>query len=84
MSISKRTNEKLCEDNDIRLDTSVSKEEHISNGNKLGSINRLIETLRELIDEYYDITEHRVDNIKNVIESVITTYNNDSHRSLNN
>ena len=27
---------KFCEDNDIRLDTSVAKEEHISNGNKLG------------------------------------------------
>ena len=26
----------FCNDNDIRLDTSVAKEEHISNGNKLG------------------------------------------------
>ena len=25
-----------------------------------------------------------MDNIKDVVESVITTYNNDSHRSLNN
>ncbi len=25
---------KFCEDDDIRLDTSVGKEEHISNGNK--------------------------------------------------
>ena len=31
---------KYCEDNDIRLDTSVAKEEHISNGNKLGIIDR--------------------------------------------
>jgi hypothetical protein len=28
----------ICDDNDIRLDTSVAKEEHISNGNKLGII----------------------------------------------
>ena len=27
---------KICDDNNIRLDTSVAKEEHISNGNKLG------------------------------------------------
>ncbi len=30
----------FCEDNDIRLDTSVAKEEHISNGYKLGIIDR--------------------------------------------
>jgi hypothetical protein len=37
---------KCCGDNDIRLDTSVAKEEHISNGNKLGIIDRLVRTLR--------------------------------------
>ena len=31
---------KFCNDNDIILDTSVAKEEHISNGNKLGIIDR--------------------------------------------
>ncbi len=53
----------FCDDNDIRLDTSVAKEEHISNGNKLGIIDRLVRTLRELIEKYYDITGHRTDNI---------------------
>ena len=75
---------KFCEDNDIRLDTSVSKEEHISNGNKLGIIDRLVRTLRELIDKYFDIAGHRTDNIKDVMSSVIDTYNNSSHRTLNN
>ncbi len=28
----------FCEDSNIRLDTSVAKEENISNGNKLGII----------------------------------------------
>ena len=41
---------KFCDDNNIRLDTSVAKEEHISNGNKLGIIDRLVRTLRELIE----------------------------------
>jgi hypothetical protein len=39
------------EDNDIRSDTrlgtSVSKEDHVSKGNKLGIIDRLVTTLRE-------------------------------------
>ena len=75
---------KFCEDNNIRLDTSVSKEEHISNGNKLGIIDRLVRTLRELIEKYFDITGHRTDNIKDVIATVIATYNSSSHRTLNN
>jgi hypothetical protein len=45
----------FCHDNDIRLDTSVAKEEHISKWNKLGVIDRLVRTLRELIEKYYDI-----------------------------
>ena len=73
---------KFCEDNNIRLDTSVAKEEHISNGNKLGIIDRLVRTLRELIEKYYDVTGHRTDNIKDVIKSIINTYNNNSHRTL--
>jgi hypothetical protein len=75
---------KFCEDNNIRLDTSVAKEEHISDGNKLGIIDRLVRTLRELIEKYYDITGYRTDNIKDVIASVIETYNNSSHRTLKN
>ena len=75
---------KFCNDNDIRLDTSVSKEEHISNGNKLGIIDRLVRTLRELIEKYYDITGHRTDNIKDVMKSIIDTYNSNSHRTLYN
>jgi hypothetical protein len=30
----------FCEDNDIRLDTSVAKEEQVSHGNKFGIIDR--------------------------------------------
>jgi hypothetical protein len=48
--------ERNCGDYKIRLDTSVSKEEHISNENKLGIIDRLVRTLRELIEKYFDIT----------------------------
>ena len=75
---------KFCEDNNIRLDTSVSKLEHISGGNKLGIIDRLVRTLRELIERYYDILGHKMDSLKDVVATIIGTYNNDNHRTLNN
>jgi hypothetical protein len=58
--------------------------EHISNVNKLGIINRLVRTLRELIEKYYDITGHRTDNIKDVMKSIIDTYCGNRHRTLDN
>ena len=78
----------FCNENNIRLDTSVSKLEHISGGNKLGFslgiIDRLVRTLRELIERYYDILGHKMDNLKDVVATIIGTYNNDNHRTLNN
>ena len=74
----------FCNKNNIRLDTSVSKLEHISGGNKLGIIDRLVRTLRELIERYYDILGHKMDSLKDVVATIIGTYNNDNHRTLNN
>ena len=74
----------FCNDNNIRLDTSVSKLEHISGGNKLGIIDRLVRTLRKLIERYYDILGHKMDSLKDVVATIIGTYNNDNHRTLNN
>ena len=54
---SKTDIKQFCNDNNIRLDTSVSKEEHISKGNKLGIIDRLVRTLRELIERYLILLE---------------------------
>ncbi len=54
------------------------------NGNKLWIIYRLARTLRELIEKYYDIPWHRKDNIKDVMQSIIDTYDSNSHRILNN
>jgi len=71
-----------CNDNNIRLDTSVAKTEHISNGDKLGIIDRFCRTLRQLINRYYEITGHKKDNIKEVIKYAIETYNNNFHRTL--
>ena len=38
--------EQNWKDYNIRIDTNVAKEEHTSNGNELGIIDRLISTLR--------------------------------------
>jgi hypothetical protein len=60
----------------------VTKEEHISHGNKLVIIDRLVRSLRERIEKYYDITGHRTDNIKDVMKSNIYTSYNSSHKTL--
>ncbi len=64
------------------LDTGVAKELHISNGNKLGIIDRFVRILRELTEKYFDISGHRADNIKDVMKIIIDSYY--SNRTLNN
>ena len=71
-----------CNDNNIRLDASVAKTEHISNGDKLGIVDRICRTLRELIERYYDVTGNRTDNLKHVIKSAVDTYNDNDHRTI--
>ena len=75
---------RFVKDNNIRLDTSVSKLEHKTGGNKLGIIDRLVQALRELIERYYDILGYRKEVLQGVIDSIIATYNNNNHRSLQN
>jgi hypothetical protein len=71
-----------CNDNNIRLDASVSKTEHISNGDKLGIVDRICRTLRELIERYYEIAGNRTDNLKSVVKSAVETYNDNEHRTI--
>ena len=71
-----------CEKHNIRLDTSVAKREHISGGDKLGIVDRICRTLRELINRYYEITGHKTDNFKNVIKAVVEMYNENEHSSI--
>ncbi len=39
-------------DKNIRVDTLIARDEQISQGNKLGIIDRLVRTLKEMIDRY--------------------------------
>ncbi len=36
------------------------------------------------MEKYFNVTELRTDDIKDVIKSIIETYNNNSHRTLDN
>ena len=64
------------------MDTSVAKTEHISNGDKLGVLDRFCRTLRELINRYYETTGNKKDNFKYVVQSAIDTYNDNTHKTI--
>ena len=50
---------KFCEDNNIKLDTSVAKEEHISNGNKLGIIESSNHMKRQRVSFYQKYLKYK-------------------------
>jgi hypothetical protein len=61
-------------DKNIRVDT-----EHISQGNKLGILDRLVRTLKEMIDRYR-ISVSKQTSFTTILEKVIITYNSQPHR----
>ena len=70
------------EERSIRLDTSISKDEHTSaNGNKLGIIDRLVRTLKEMIDRYRTMISKQ-GALQDIIDKVITAYNGQIHSTL--
>jgi hypothetical protein len=66
----------------IRLDTSIAKEEHISShGNKLGIIDRLVRTLKEMIEKYRSVVSKQT-SFSEIIDKIINTYNKQPHRTI--
>ena len=66
----------------IRLDTSIAKDEHITKGgNKLGIIDRLVRTLKEMIDKYRTVISKQTA-FSEILDKVINTYNNQPHRTI--
>ena len=66
----------------IRLDTSIAKDEHISaHGNKLGILDRLVRTLKEMIEKYRSVVSKQT-SFPEIIDKVINTYNNQPHRTI--
>ena len=66
----------------IRLDTSIAKDEHISaHGNKLGILDRLVRTLKDMIEKYRSVVSKQT-SFSEVVDKVINTYNNQPHRTI--
>jgi hypothetical protein len=64
------------------LDTSISKDEHISvYGNKLGILDRLVRTLKEMIEKYWSVVSKQT-SFPEMIDKIINTYNNQPHRTI--
>ena len=60
----------------------IAKEEHISShGNKLGIIDRLVRTLKEMIEKYRSIVSKQT-SFPEIIDKIINTYNNQPHRTI--
>ncbi len=68
-------------DKNIRVDTSIAKDEHISQSNKLGIIDRLARTLKEMIDRYR-IAISKQTSFSTILDKVIITYNSQPHRTI--
>ena len=70
------------DEKNIRLDTSIAKDEHISaHGNKLGILDRLVRTLKEMIEKYRSVVSKQT-SFPEMLDKVINTYNNQPHRTI--
>jgi len=65
----------------IRIDTSIANDEHISQGNKLGIIDRLVRTLKEMIEKYRSVVSKQT-SFSEMLDKIINTYNNQPHRTI--
>ena len=76
-----KTFTRINEAKNIRLDTSVSAENHFTSGNKLGIIDRLTRTLKESIQRYRETIDDR-GNMQDMIDKVVSLYNDSPNRGL--
>ncbi len=72
---------KLNEEKDIQVNTSITKDNHFTSGNKLGIIDRLTRTLKENIRKYRS-SDGTLGNLQNMMNKVINLYNDSPHRGI--
>ena len=61
-------------ENNIKVDTSIAKDEHISaHGNKLGIIDRVVRTLKEMINKYRTVISKQTA-FNEIINKVVNTF----------
>jgi len=73
---------KYCDDNNIRLTTNVSAEDHFSKGNALGIVDRATKTIKTMIRNY--ILTHDTTRFIDKLQDLVDNYNDTPHSSLNN
>lgn len=71
-------------DNNIMVDASTAYDDHITNGNRLGIIDRLVRTVKNLLNKFVYSTSGKTYSIKQVVKDIIDNYNDTPHSSLDN
>lgn len=71
-------------DNNIMVDASTAYDDHITNGNRLGIIDRLVRTIKHLLNKFVYATSGKTYSIKQVVKDIVDNYNNTPHSSLDN
>ena len=69
-----------CKKLDIILDTQTAKDDHYSKGNRLGIIDRLTRTIKNILMRY--VYTHRRYSIPEVVSIIVDNYNDSPHQSL--
>jgi hypothetical protein len=69
---------------DIFVDSSTAYNDHISHGNRLGIIDRLVRTIKNLLMKFVYATSGKQYSIRQVVREIVDNYNDTPHRSLDN
>ena len=64
--------------------THISINDHISNGDKLGIIDRLTRTIKNILNKYVFSTVDKNYSVNKIMKMIIDNYNDTPHSSLNN
>lgn len=69
-------------ENKINIDTQTAKDDHISKGNRLGVIDRLTRTLKNILMRV--VYSYRYYSVPELMRLIVQNYNNTPHQSLDN
>ena len=78
-----RTFEEYNHQHHVKLDSQTAKEDHFTHGNRLGIIDRLTRTIKQILMKYA-FTVKTLSSISVVLDKIIENYNNTQNRGLGN
>lgn len=68
----------------IIVDASTAYNDHITSGNRLGIIDRLVRTVKNLLMKYIFATSGHQYSVRKVVKQIVENYNDTPHSSLDN